>query len=107
MLEGDLFEALLACAGAGSLKKCSLRVSDKFACGVVIASGGYPAKYETGKQISGLGEVEKLANTKVIHAGTALKDGLLVTNGGRVMVVVATAATLEQATSNCYRAVRP
>merc|ERR1719473_431086 len=106
VIEGDLFEALLACAGAGSLKKCSLRASDKYACGVVIASGGYPAKYETGKQITGLGEVEKLVNTKVIHAGTALKDGLLVTNGGRVLVVVATAATLEQATANAYRAVR-
>merc|ERR1719440_2673034 len=106
VLEGDLFEALLACAGAGSLLNCELQVSDKYACGVVLASGGYPGKYATGKQITGLGEVEKLVNVKVIHAGTTLKEGLLVSSGGRVLVVVATASTLEQATSNCYRAVR-
>merc|ERR1719473_1083967 len=106
VIEGDLFEALLACAGEGSLLKCELQVSEKCACGVVLASGGYPGKYETGKQISGLGEVEKLVNVKVVHAGTTLKDGLIATSGGRVLAVVATAASLEQATANCYRAVR-
>merc|ERR1719313_2780022 len=106
VIEGDLFEALLACAGAGSLRKCELAASDKYACGVVLASGGYPGKYATGKPITGFGEVEKLVNVKVIHAGTTLKDGLIATSGGRVLAVVATAASLEQATANCYRAVR-
>merc|ERR1719379_2467330 len=106
VIEGDLFEALLACSGAGSLPKSDLRLSDKAACGVVLASGGYPGKYAVGKPITGLGELEKLVNVNVIHAGTALQDGVLVTSGGRVLVVVATAATLEQATANCYRAVR-
>merc|ERR1719473_2559260 len=67
VIDGDLFVALLACAGAGNLLKCELQISDKFACGVVIASGGYPAKYETGKPITGLGEVEKLVNVRAIH----------------------------------------
>ena len=57
----------------------------------VLASGGYPGKYETGKTITGLGEVEKLVNVKVIHAGTTLKDGLLATCGGRVLVLASDA----------------
>ena len=56
---------------------------------VVMASGGYPGSYEKGKPIRGLDDPRKLPRVKVFHAGTALKDGQIVTNGGRVLGVTA------------------
>ena len=52
---------------------------------MVLASAGYPEKYATGKQIRDVGKLERTANVVAVHAGTAVKDGLLVTSGGRVL----------------------
>ena len=70
-----------------------------------MASGGYPGNYTKGKPILGLAEVAKLADTKVFHAGTALKDGQIVTNGGRVLGVTALGKDLKTAQAAAYAAV--
>ena len=76
-------------------------------CGaVILASGGYPLAYEKGKEITGLTEGQlDAADVTVYHAGTAIKEGKLVTNGGRVLGVTATGDTLGQAVERAYAAV--
>ncbi len=71
---------------------------------VVVASGGYPGKYEKGFEISGL-EAAEAEGCLVFHAGTAMKDGRAVTSGGRVLGVTATAADLGTALKKAYRGV--
>ena len=70
-----------------------------------MASGGYPGGYAKGKVILGLDEANALPNTKVFHAGTALKDGQIITNGGRVLGVTALGKDLKTAQSAAYAAV--
>jgi phosphoribosylamine--glycine ligase len=70
-----------------------------------MASGGYPGTYSKGKIISGLDNVARLPNVKVFHAGTALREGRPVTNGGRVLGVTAWGTTLQAARDNAYAAV--
>jgi phosphoribosylamine--glycine ligase len=72
---------------------------------VVIASGGYPEKYETGKPISGLDEAAKLEDVQIFHAGTRRKNGEIVTAGGRVLAVTALGSTIEAARARAYGAV--
>ncbi len=72
---------------------------------VVMASGGYPGEYETGKPISGIEAAEKLEGVTVFHAGTALRDGQLVTAGGRVLGVTAIGADIRAAIGRAYEAV--
>jgi phosphoribosylamine--glycine ligase len=72
---------------------------------VVLASSGYPGEYETGKPIVGLEEAERLPGVTVFHAGTALRDGRVVTAGGRVLAVTALGADLAAAMSRAYDAV--
>ncbi|SMP03925.1 phosphoribosylamine--glycine ligase [Desulfurobacterium pacificum] len=72
---------------------------------VVLASKGYPGKYEKGKEITGIEEAEKLDSVVVFHAGTAVKDGKLVTNGGRVLNVTALGKDIVEARENVYKAV--
>ena len=83
-----------------------LRRTAVWAACIVLASGGYPLAYEKGKEITGLenGQVPGAADVTVYHAGTAIKDGKLVTNGGRVLGVTATAATLPEALKKAYAA---
>ena len=71
-----------------------------------MASGGYPGGYAKGKVISGLDDANALPNTKVFHAGTALKDGQIITNGGRVLGVTALGKDLKTARSAAYAAVQ-
>ena len=73
-LENDLVE-LLDASVSGTLGKIELKWSPMASVCVVMASGGYPGSYAKGKPILGLDEAAKLPNTKVFHAGTALKDG--------------------------------
>ena len=68
-----------------------------------MASGGYPGSYAKGKPILGLAEAAKLPNTKVFHAGTAKKDGQIVTNGGRVLGVTALGKDLKVRASRRLR----
>ncbi|WP_456426377.1 phosphoribosylamine--glycine ligase [Desulfurobacterium sp.] len=72
---------------------------------VVLASRGYPGKYEKGKEITGIEEAEKIDDVVVFHAGTAIKDGKLVTNGGRVLNVTAMGKDIREAMDNVYAAV--
>jgi phosphoribosylamine--glycine ligase len=72
-------------------------------CCVMLASGGYPASYKTGFPITGLSQLPEAVS--VFHSGTALKDGALVTSGGRVLGITALADTLPQAIERAYDAV--
>lgn len=78
--------------------------ADACAC-VVMASGGYPQSYPKGLEITGLDENGQAVGVTVYHAGTKLADGKLVTNGGRVLGVTATAKTLDEALDKAYQAV--
>ena len=103
-LENDLVELLDASVN-GTLDKMELQWSPMASVCVVMASGGYPGDYPKGKPILGLAEAAKLPNTKVFHAGTALKDGQIVTNGGRVLGVTALGKDLKAAQAAAYAAV--
>jgi phosphoribosylamine--glycine ligase len=102
-LENDLVE-LLDASVSGTLDKIELKWSPLASVCVVMASGGYPGNYAKGKVISGL-DAAKLPHTKVFHAGTALKDGQIVTNGGRVLGVTALGKDLKAAQAAAYAAV--
>ena len=84
---------------------CSIEWDHRPAVSVVLASGGYPNKYETGKIISGLDEAVKLEDVQVFHAGTSRVRDKLVTAGGRVMAVTALGSTIEAARARAYDAV--
>lgn len=104
VLRGDL-AALLHSAAVGKLdSSCIKNVAEGFACNVVLASQGYPGSYEKGYPITGIAEAEQRGAT-VFHAGTAEKDGVLVTSGGRVLGVCASGASLHEAIGNAYAAV--
>ena len=103
-LGNDLLELLYASAG-GTLAKHELRWSPLASVCVVMASGGYPGNYPKGKIITGLDAANALPHTKVFHAGTALKDGQVVTNGGRVLGVTALGQDLKAAQAAAYAAV--
>jgi phosphoribosylamine--glycine ligase len=103
-LASDLAELLLACT-EGNLSYYE-PVWTKEACvAVVLASGGYPGKHQTGLPIEGLDELAQLEGVEVFHAGTARRDGTLVTAGGRVLAVSALGADLGAARSRAYAAV--
>lgn len=89
----------------GTLENVDIQWSKEAAACVVMASGGYPVKYEKGKVITGLDENGQLSGVTVYHAGTAEKDGQLVTSGGRVLGVTALASTLDEALQKAYDAV--
>ncbi|HKV59803.1 MAG TPA: phosphoribosylglycinamide synthetase C domain-containing protein, partial [Ktedonobacteraceae bacterium] len=75
-----------------------------YAVSVTLASGGYPGQYRSGLPITGIDEANRLADVQVFHAGTALKDGQLVTAGGRVLSVAAYGTTLQEAVARAYDA---
>jgi phosphoribosylamine--glycine ligase len=72
---------------------------------VVMASGGYPDAYEKGKEITGLDGAARMKDVMVFHAGTAQKDGKIVTAGGRVLGVTAMGDTIADAKARAYEAV--
>ena len=102
LLESDLITIMEAVTD-GRLDETQVRFSAGAAACVVLASGGYPGKYEKGKVISGLEGPFDPAVT-VYHAGTALQDGQVVTSGGRVLGVSATGESLPQALERAYAA---
>ncbi len=85
----------------GNLDKIDIKWKDKCSCVVVMASGGYPQSYAKGYEITGIDTCGKL----VFQAGTALKDGKLVTNGGRVLCVYDEGDTLDEAIDGAYEGV--
>ena len=103
-LESDLVDVMLAVA-EGRPEDIALEWTDDWAVSVVLASEGYPGSYEKGKVILGIEEAEALDGVTVFHAGTRRNfDGELLTNGGRVLNVVATGDTFEEARERAYAA---
>lgn len=106
-LKSDFADIILAVAEE-RLADQPVEWSDEAAACVVMASGGYPASYPKGLEITGLDENGQLPGAEgvtVYHAGTALKDGKLVTSGGRVLGVTALGKTLDEALDKAYAAV--
>jgi phosphoribosylamine--glycine ligase len=104
-LRSDLVEAMLAVC-EHRLDEVTLQWDPRAAVCVVMASGGYPDKYEKGFEISGIDEAEKLGDDiKVFHAGTVMRDGKLVNSGGRVLGVTALGETIAAAQKRAYEAV--
>jgi len=103
-LKSDLLEVCLAVCER-RLEEVTLEWDTRPAVCVVMASGGYPGDYEKGKEITGIEEAEKLSDVVVFHAGTAMKDGRLVTAGGRVLGVTAAGETIAEAKTRAYEAV--
>ena len=77
---------------------------DESAVCVVLAAEGYPINVVKGDEITGIDLAQQMPSTIVFHAGTGVKDGKLVTAGGRVLSTVSTGASLQQAIQNTYRA---
>jgi phosphoribosylamine--glycine ligase len=103
-LESDLVEVILnALEGNVMLKEVSWRPRPA-AC-VVLTSGGYPLRYETGKRITGIDKASSIPGITLFHAGTRLENGNFVTSGGRVMGVCASEETLEKTMGKIYEAI--
>jgi phosphoribosylamine--glycine ligase len=100
LVEGDLLGALWA-AARGELSGVALPTPARSAVTVVLAAGDYPEAGDAGSTIDGITEAEA-AGALVFHAGTALRDGRLVTNGGRILGVTGVAPTLAEARSRAY-----
>ena len=98
-IENDLLEIFQAVADV-RLDEIDLKIDKRTATTVMSVSGGYPEAYEKGKVISGL---KNITDTVVFHAGTQLKDGEVVTNGGRVLAVTSYGANFKEALSQSYQ----
>jgi phosphoribosylamine--glycine ligase len=103
-LDSDLLEAIEA-AVEGRVSDGLFRWSSDASCCVVLASGGYPGSFVSGKEIFGLESAAELKDVKVFHAGTSVRDGRFYTSGGRVLGVTARAARLEDAIDQAYQGV--
>ena len=104
LLESDLMEIMMAVRNQ-TLDRMDIRWKDQAAACIVLASGGYPGKYESGKLITGLEDAEKMGAT-VYHAGTKLTEAGYVTAGGRVLGVTALGGSLKAAVDSAYAAAR-
>ncbi len=98
----DIVEAILA----GKLSSLKISWKPESAVCVVVASGGYPGSYEKGKEIRGLDKAAALSKVILFHSGTALKNGRVVTDGGRVLGVTGLGASVRDAIDAAYRGVR-
>jgi phosphoribosylamine--glycine ligase len=105
LLENDLLPLLVAAAD-GDLSGQALRWHSGCCATVVMASGGYPDHYQTGLPISGLEAAAAVPGALVFHAGTAARDGAIVTAGGRVLCVAGRGTEPEEAVATAYQAVR-
>ena len=103
-LKSDIVPALIACADGG-LKHLTLRWSDDAALTVVMAANGYPDTYKKGTEIKGLEAAGKVEGVQVFHAGTKADGTRILSNGGRVLNVTASAPTVEEARARAYKAV--
>jgi len=103
-LRSDLVEGILA-ALEGRLDKVSLSWDPRVAGCVVLASQGYPGRYDLGREITGVGKAAEMPDTLIFHAGTKREGSRLLTYGGRVLNVVALGETLEEVRRKAYQAV--
>ncbi|KAI4453342.1 phosphoribosylamine--glycine ligase [Holotrichia oblita] len=103
-LQNDLLELLIACT-KGTLEQVDIQWSQGGSACVILASGGYPEAYQKGYPISGLDRLKDKEDVIAFHAGTLAKDGVTLTNGGRVLGVTAVAPTLDEAIKQAYQGV--
>jgi phosphoribosylamine---glycine ligase len=103
-MESDLVEAVEASI-EGRVSEGLFHWTPDASCCVIMASGGYPGSFVSGKLISGLEHAGELPNVKVFHAGTTRREGMVYTSGGRVFGVTARAPKLEDAIARAYEAV--
>lgn len=100
LIKSDLLEMFMASAN-GTMKDYKLETSNDFYCCVVLASAGYPDKYDSGKEITGL---DKITNDCIVfHAGTKTEGGKILSAGGRVLNVVGKASDLRSAINTSYQ----
>jgi len=104
LIDGD-FVSPLAAAADGDVRAQTLTLRNDVSVGVVVAAGGYPGPVKNGAPISGLEDASRVTGVTVFHAGTAQRNGRVVTAGGRVLTVVATAADYSSAIDRAYEAV--
>lgn len=104
-MENDIIDVFEACID-GCLDKIDLKFENNAAVCVVLASEGYPLKYEKGKKIKGLEKFEGKTDIFAFHAGTKKVNGDVLTNGGRVLGITATAPTLKEARDKAYEATK-
>ncbi len=104
-LKTDLIDILNAVIEE-TLHKINIEWEDNAAVCVVVASGGYPGKYQKGKVISGLERLEKMKDIIAFHAGTKLKDNKVITSGGRVLGITAWDRTISKAKERAYKGVK-
>ncbi len=102
-MKNDIIDVMEACVD-GKLPEIDLQFEDNAAVCVVLASDGYPEKYDKNKKITGLEKFENKDGYYVFHAGTKKTDDGVFTNGGRVLGVTAKGATLQEARKNAYQA---
>jgi len=105
LLEIDLLE-IIEHSLAGTLAECEVTWRSGAAATVVLASGGYPGRYDTGQPIAGLAQAAALDGVTVFHAGTKRQDGQVLTAGGRVLNVTGIGPNLAQALAQAYAGVK-
>ena len=103
-LRSDLLPLLMATVD-GTLENVPIEFDSRIAVTVILASGGYPEKYETGQPIEGLENASHLPDVHIFHAGTKVKDGKTVTSGGRVLAITGLGDSAIQARERAYGAV--
>jgi phosphoribosylamine--glycine ligase len=100
-LKNDLVEVLQAMAN-GTLNKVDIEIDQRAATTIMLVSGGYPEAYEKGKEITG---IEAIENSIPFHAGAQLKDGKVVTSGGRVIAITSYGDTYQEAIKKSYQSI--
>jgi len=103
-MKSDLLPSLVATI-EGGLENVAIEFDPRIAVTVILASGGYPGKYETGKPIEGLENAARLPEVQIFHAGTKWQDGKIVTSGGRVLAITALGDSVPQARERAYTAI--
>ncbi len=103
-MENDIIDVFEACID-GTLDQVELKFREEATVCVMVASGGYPVEYEKGKEISGLENFKGKQGIWCFHSGTAVRDGKIVTNGGRVLGITANGKDLQEARDRAYEAV--
>jgi len=102
--DADLYKALLACS-KGGLDKVKISFRKEAAICIVMAAHGYPGDYKKGSHIRGVDKANEINDVMVFHAGTEIRGGKLLANGGRVLGVTAIGTTIAQAQARGYKAV--